>query len=262
MAVVSEPMQIYRVGCGRIGRRRSSWRSCSLRPALLVLARLLPAEGVGLALRLAAAAACVLLVPGGIFVRALGRPHTFGVAIAASFAWSLAALAGALALTFAVDGTIETTLWLLAGFSRRLPRSGRRFARRLPPSRASARRSRASPAAARSSPAPSGGRRTRSRATACSTSAECGSSTSFDLTSLSVVDEFRERRAASRLRVSRSGTRRWRRRAARRRRPGDAMRASAGDPDAARGRARLRGRRSALPLTTAAGSRPPRRRSG
>ena len=48
-------------------------------PALLGLARLLPAEGLGLALRLAAAAACVLLVPGGIFVRAMSRPHTFGV---------------------------------------------------------------------------------------------------------------------------------------------------------------------------------------
>src|SRR5204862_7428017 len=61
--------------------------------------------------------ACVLIVPGGIFVRALGRPHTFGVAIAASFAWSLAALAGALALTFALDGRIETTLWLVGAFS-------------------------------------------------------------------------------------------------------------------------------------------------
>ena len=86
-------------------------------PALLGLGRLLPDEGLGLALRLAAAAACVLLVPGGIFVRAMSRPHTFGVTIAASFAWSLAALAGALALTFAIDGTIETTLWLLAGFA-------------------------------------------------------------------------------------------------------------------------------------------------
>ena len=53
------------------------------------------------------AAACVLLLPGGIFVRALGRPATFGVALAASFAWSLAALAGALALTFALDATIR-----------------------------------------------------------------------------------------------------------------------------------------------------------
>ena len=98
-------------------RPRSSSGSCSRRPALLGLGRLLPDEGLGLALRLAAAAACVLLVPGGIFVRAMSRPHTFGVTIAASFAWSLAALAGALALTFATDGTIETTLWLLAGFA-------------------------------------------------------------------------------------------------------------------------------------------------
>jgi hypothetical protein len=59
----------------------------------------------------------VLIVPGAIFIRALGRPHTLGVAIAASFAWSLAAVAGALALTFAFDGTITTTLWLIAAFS-------------------------------------------------------------------------------------------------------------------------------------------------
>ena len=78
---------------------------------------MLPEHGPALALRLTAAAACVLLVPGGIFVRALGRPAAFGVALAASFVWSLAALAGALALTFAFDGTINTTLWLLAGFS-------------------------------------------------------------------------------------------------------------------------------------------------
>jgi hypothetical protein len=117
VAVVSAPMQIYRAGAGRLGSSALFLGLVLAAPALLGLGRLLPAEGLGLALRLAAAAACVLLVPGGIFVRAMGRPHTFGVTIAASFAWSLAALAGALALTFAFDGTIETTLWLLAGFS-------------------------------------------------------------------------------------------------------------------------------------------------
>jgi hypothetical protein len=86
-------------------------------PLALLLGRALPPHGLGLVLRLAAASACVLIVPGAIFVRALGRPHTFGVAIAASFAWSLAALAGALALTFALDGRIETTLWLVGAFS-------------------------------------------------------------------------------------------------------------------------------------------------
>jgi Family of unknown function (DUF6541) len=117
VAVVSERIQIYRAGAGRIGSSAFFLGLVLAAPALLALARLLPAEGLGLALRLAAASACVLLVPGGIFVRAMSRPHTFGVTIAASFAWSLAALAGALALTFATDGTIETTLWLLAGFA-------------------------------------------------------------------------------------------------------------------------------------------------
>jgi hypothetical protein len=117
VAVVSQPMQIYRVGAGRLVSSSLFLGLVLAAPAALVLGRALPPHGLGLVLRLAAASACVLLVPGGIFVRALGRPHTFGVAIAASFAWSLAALAGALALTFALDGTIETTLWLLAGFA-------------------------------------------------------------------------------------------------------------------------------------------------
>jgi hypothetical protein len=117
MAVMSQRVRIYRVGVGRIGSSAAFLLLVAAAPAALLLGRLLPDEGLGLVLRLAAAAACVLLVPGGIFVRALGRPHTFGVTIAASFAWSLAALAGALAATFALDGTIETTLWLLAGFA-------------------------------------------------------------------------------------------------------------------------------------------------
>jgi hypothetical protein len=114
---VSQPVQIYRVGAGRIAASALFLALVLSAPAVLVLGRALPAHGIGLVVRLAAATACVVLVPGGIFVRALGRPHTFGVALAASFAWSLAALAGALALTFALDETITTTLWLLAGFS-------------------------------------------------------------------------------------------------------------------------------------------------
>jgi hypothetical protein len=117
VAVVSERIQLYRAGAGRIGSSALFLGLVLAAPALLGLARLLPDDGLGLALRLTAASACVLLVPGGIFVRAMSRPHTFGVTIAASFAWSLAALAGALAITFAIDGTIETTLWLLAGFA-------------------------------------------------------------------------------------------------------------------------------------------------
>jgi len=110
-------MRIYRVRAGRLVSSVLFLALVFAAPAALVLGRALPAHGLGLVLRLTAAAACVLIVPGAIFVRALGRPHTLGVAIAASFAWSLAALAGALALTFAFDGTITTTLWLIAGFS-------------------------------------------------------------------------------------------------------------------------------------------------
>ena len=117
MAVVTQPMRIYRVRAGRLGSSALFLALVLAAPAALVLGRALPAHGLGLILRLTAASACVLIVPGAVFVRALGRPHTFGVAIAASFAWSLAALAGALALTFAFDGTITTTLWLVAAFS-------------------------------------------------------------------------------------------------------------------------------------------------
>jgi hypothetical protein len=117
MAVMSAQVRIYRAGFGRVGSSALFLLLIAAAPAALGLGRLLPSHGPGLVLRLTAAAACVLLVPGGIFVRALGRPAAFGVAVAASFAWSLAALAGALALTFALDGTIDTTLWLLAGFA-------------------------------------------------------------------------------------------------------------------------------------------------
>ena len=117
MAVVTQPMRVYRVRAGRATSSAFFLALVLAAPLTLVLGRALPAHGLGLVLRLAAASACVLIVPGAIFVRALGRPHTFGVAIAASFAWSLAVLAGALALTFAFDGTITTTLWLIAGFS-------------------------------------------------------------------------------------------------------------------------------------------------
>jgi hypothetical protein len=116
MAVVSVPMRTYHARAGRVASAAVFLALVAAAPAALALGRLLPAHGPGLALRLTAAAACVLLVPGGIFVRALGRPAAFGVALAASFVWSLAALAGSLALTFALDGTIGTTIWLLAGF--------------------------------------------------------------------------------------------------------------------------------------------------
>ena len=75
-------------------------------PALLALARLIPPDGLGLALRLGAATACVLVLPGALIVRALGWPDSLGVAAAAALAWSLGAVFLALALTFVVGGSI------------------------------------------------------------------------------------------------------------------------------------------------------------
>ena len=68
----------------------------------LAIARLLPADGIGLGLRLGAAIAC-LLIPGVLISRAL-RLRGFAPALA----WSLAALLLALAITFAV----HSSLWL------------------------------------------------------------------------------------------------------------------------------------------------------
>src|SRR5205085_183065 len=67
---------------------------------LLALARLAPETGAGLWLRLAAATLVVLL-PGRLLARALGRRNG-----SATFAWTLAALAAALAVTFAVHGSL------------------------------------------------------------------------------------------------------------------------------------------------------------
>jgi len=114
MAVVSQQIRLHRTGAGRIGSSVLFLAILAAAPAALGLARLLPPDAAGLALRLSAASCCVLLVPGAIVVRAFGRPAALGVAVAASLAWSLALLAGALALTFAFNGSIETTLWLVA----------------------------------------------------------------------------------------------------------------------------------------------------
>jgi hypothetical protein len=79
-------------------------------PALL-LARLLPASGVALGLRLGAASAC-LLIPGVLISRALRLRG-----LAPAFAWSLAALIGALALTFALHRSLWSTVAALAAIS-------------------------------------------------------------------------------------------------------------------------------------------------
>ena len=81
---------------------------------LLGLGQLLPETGVGAAVRLSAAAAIVLLVPGALVQRALGWPVEIGVALAGALAWSLVLLFAALAVTFVVNGSLTLTLLLLA----------------------------------------------------------------------------------------------------------------------------------------------------
>lgn len=71
---------------------------------LLGIARLLPASGFGLWLRLAAATLVVLL-PGRLLARALGLRGA-----AAELSWSTALVAAALALTFAVQGSLDLAL--------------------------------------------------------------------------------------------------------------------------------------------------------
>jgi hypothetical protein len=86
-------------------------------PAMLVLSRLLPAHGIGLGIRLALAAACVLVLPGALVTYAAGWPRDLGVAIAASFAWSLGLVFAALAVTFGVGGSLSVTVGLLGVFA-------------------------------------------------------------------------------------------------------------------------------------------------
>jgi hypothetical protein len=74
---------------------------------LLGVARLLPEHGFGLWLRLAAAS-LVLVMPGRLVARALGRNGP-----AEAFAWSVALVAGALAVTFAVHASLDLTLALV-----------------------------------------------------------------------------------------------------------------------------------------------------
>jgi hypothetical protein len=80
---------------------------------LLGFARLVPAEGVGLAFRLAVAAGLVLLLPGALVVIRVGAPAAVGAAVAAALAWSLAILFAALVVTFLVEGSLTLTLVLV-----------------------------------------------------------------------------------------------------------------------------------------------------
>lgn len=75
-------------------------------PAVLLVGHVLPASGPGLALRLAGAAACVLLVPGALLLRSVAWPSSPGIAVAASFALSVAVVAFALAVVFVANASI------------------------------------------------------------------------------------------------------------------------------------------------------------
>ncbi len=81
---------------------------------VLGLARMLPETGAGGALRMGAAAAIVLLVPGALVQRAVGWPAEIGAALAGALAWSLVLFAGALAVTFLVGGSLALVLVLVA----------------------------------------------------------------------------------------------------------------------------------------------------
>ncbi|MDQ4018628.1 MAG: hypothetical protein M3188_02190 [Actinomycetota bacterium] len=83
-------------------------------PAILLLARLLPAEGPVVGLRLAAAYACVLVLPGALLVRALAWPVVPAIAACASLALSLAVAFVAFAVTFAVGAPLTVTIGLVA----------------------------------------------------------------------------------------------------------------------------------------------------
>lgn len=98
-----------------VGLRRHWFAATAALPLVVLgLAQVLPTHGAGAAIRLAAAAAVVLLVPGAFVVRALGAPPELGVAVAAALAWSLVLLFAALLLTLAVKGSLTLTLVLLA----------------------------------------------------------------------------------------------------------------------------------------------------
>jgi hypothetical protein len=101
---------------GHLPARRASATvavAAAAAPLALVVAHLLPATGPGLAIRLALAAACVLLVPGALVVRALGWPQDAGTALAAAVCWSLTAVFAAVLLTFAFGRSLELTAILL-----------------------------------------------------------------------------------------------------------------------------------------------------
>lgn len=79
-------------------------------PLALAVARLLPETGLGLYARLFAAAACLLVLPGALVVRAVGAPASLSLALAASVAGSLGFLFVALVLTFVFEASVSFTI--------------------------------------------------------------------------------------------------------------------------------------------------------
>jgi hypothetical protein len=75
-------------------------------PASLLLGHVLPDSSPSLALRLLGAGICVLLLPGGLVLRALGWVSSPALTVAASLAVSLTTVAVGLALVFAFDTSI------------------------------------------------------------------------------------------------------------------------------------------------------------
>ena len=199
-------------------------------------------------------ATAVVLAPGWLLARTLGVRS-----VSATLAWSLVAIFGALAVTFALGSTLTLTLVLLA-----VVVAGRR--RRADPARVATSGVGARPGMGAllgrgGRRCCSGSLRRRSRATDCSTSPAHGSFSSLDALSLDRVSRVRGRQPASRLRLPalarlHRADREGRRRGSRaRRRPPPV------DPRAARRRRRVRGGLGALPPDVGGGRRRPARRS-
>lgn len=96
------------------GRRPGLMAATLAAPLVLLAARAIPADGVGLALRLGAATVCVLFVPGALLLRAIAWPAIPALALSASVALSLGVAFGAFAFTFAVNGTLVLVVAVIA----------------------------------------------------------------------------------------------------------------------------------------------------
>ena len=108
-------VQVLSSASSRLTPARIAWVVGGL--AAFGLARAVPAEGLGLAFRLAVALSLVLLLPGAAVVSRLGQPASLGVALAASLAWSLVLIAAALALTILFNASLTLTMALVAAFA-------------------------------------------------------------------------------------------------------------------------------------------------